>query len=193
VVSREAKRIASRSMIRMQTRMAKGCEQRYVMPMLTGMKPSIGITTDRPDAVCMASRNTNRFDMHNCSRIGVLIKERAVRRPSSCVDSRMHMQAGSRIGYYVIKRIYKRIGTSISMTMRKRGDMRLAKRIDTRVALRIGMPMDERLGNRVSKGCYKRVSIGSVSWTGSRVSSYYDRYDSARRDSARRPAEGRQR
>jgi hypothetical protein len=189
VVSREAKRIASRSTIRMQTRIAKGCQQRYVMPTQTGMKPSIGMTTDMPDAVCMASRNMNRFDMHICSRMEILIKERAMRRTCSCLDPRMYMQAGSRIGHYVIKRIDKRIG----MSMQKRDDMRMAKRIDTRVALQIGMPMDERLGNRVSKGCYKRVSIGYVSWTGSRVSSYYDRYDRARRDSARRPAEGRQR
>ena len=193
MVSRDAKRIASRSTIRMQTRIAKGCQQRYVMPMETGIKPSIDIATDRPEAMCMASRNVNWFDRHICSRMELLIKERAAIRTCSCLEPRIYMRGNSRIDCHVVIGIYKWIGNPINMRLLIHVNMLLVNRMGTTKAMQTGIPMGGRMATRVPKGCHKRVSIGYVSWTGNRVPSYYGRHDSARRDSARRPAEGRQR
>lgn len=189
MVSRDAKRIANRGAIRMQIRIAKGCHKLYVMPMETGIKPGIDIATDRPEAMCMASRNVNWFDRHIFSRMELLIKERAVIRTCSCLEPRIHMRESSRIDCYVVTRI----GNPISMKLLIRVNMLLVNCMGTTKAMQIGMPMGARMATRVPKGCHKRVSIGCVSWTGNRVPSYYGRHDSARRDSARRPAEGRQR
>jgi hypothetical protein len=193
MVSRDAKRISSRSTIRMQTRIAKGFQQRYVMPMETGIKPSSDIATDRPEVMCMASGNVNWFDRHICSRMELLIKDRAVIRKRSCSEPRIHMRENSWIDCYVVTQIYKWIGNPISMRLLTRVNMLVVNRMGTTKAMQTGMPMGARIAPRVPERCHKRVSIGCVSWTGTRVPSYYGRHDSARRDSTRRPAEGRQR
>lgn len=193
MVSRGAKRIASRSIIRMQTRVANGCQQRYVMPMETGIKPRIDIATGRLEAMCMASGSVNWFDRHICSRMELRIKERAVIRKHSCSEPRIHMRENSRIDSYVVTQIYKWIGNPINMRLLIRINMLLVNLMGTTKAMQTGMPMGARIATRVPNGCHKRISIGYVTWTCNRVPSYYGRHDSARRDSARRPAEGRQR
>lgn len=63
----------------------------------------------------------------------------------------------------------------------------------TEILMPVVIRMNNRLQTTKQEGYHKRVTIGFVSWTAIRVPSYYGRYASARRDSARRPAEGRER
>ena len=193
MVSRDSKRIASRSTIRLMPLTATGLEQRCAILLQTGVETGTGNTIERLDAVSMAARNTHGFNRHIDLPLAILTNNRVRPRMYLCLEPRMRMQASSRLKYYGATGIDKRIGNPINMRLQIRANMLLANRMGTRAVMQTDIPMSERMGTRVSKNCCKRVSISYVSWTGNRVPSYYGRHDSARRDSARRPAEGRQR
>jgi len=193
VLSRDAKRIASRSVIRLATRTAKGGEQRDAILMQTGGPTCSANTVNRPDAVGMAPRGMNCFNRHIALHVALLINNRVTSLVASCLEPRMRMRANSRVNYSLVTRLDRPSGNPINRRLRIRDNMVLANRMGTREVIQTNIPMRHRVGTRVSKDGHRRASIRCESWTGNRVSSYYGRYDSARRDSARRHAEGRER
>ena len=193
MLSRDAKRIASRNAIRLPTLTAKGVEQRGALPMQTGVQTCSANTVNRPDAIGMAPRDINCFNRHIALHVALLINNRVTARMASCLDPRMCMRANRRVPDSLVTQIDRPSGKPINTGLLIRDNMALANRMDTREVIQTGIPMSERVGTRVSKEGHRRVSIRCRAWTDNRVSSYYGRYDSARRDSARRHAEGRER
>ena len=73
MLSRDAKRIASRRVIRLATRTAKGGEQRDALLMQTGSQPCNSNTVIRADAVGMAPRGMDCFNRHIGLHVALLI------------------------------------------------------------------------------------------------------------------------
>lgn len=193
MVNRDGKRIDSRSQIRMQTRAPKRGQQHYPIPMQTGARIRLIHATEIPDTIGVASRVGTLFEPRVGWHMEGPIEERAWVRIHSRVAVRMTRQMGRRINSQVRQRIGSWAGTPLETWIDRPVGKPLAMRVDNPEIMRIAKRISRRAGPRIPTGSHKRVSIGCVSWTAIRMPSYYGGHDSARRDSARRHAEGRQR
>lgn len=193
MVNRDDKRIATRSQIRMQTRAPKRVQQHHAIPMQTGVGIWLIHAIEIPDTIGMASRGGTLFGPRVGWHMEGPIEQRTWVRIHSRVAVRMTRQIGRRINSQVRHRIGSWAGNPLETWIDRRVGKPLAMRVDNQETMRIAKRISGRAGTRISTGSHKRVSIGCVSWTAIRMPSYYDGHDSARRDSARRHAEGRQR
>lgn len=193
MVNRDSKRIATRSQIRMQTRAPKRGQQPYAIPMQTGTRIRPIHAIEIPDTIGMASRGSTLFEPRVGWHMEGPIEQRTWVRIHSRVAVRITRQMGRRINSQARQRIGSWAGNPLETRIDLRRGKPLAVRVDNRETMRIATRISSRAVTRISTRSHKRVSIGCVSWTAIRMPSYYDGHDSARRDSARRHAEGRQR
>lgn len=193
MIIRDGKRIASRSQIRIQTRITKRCQQRCAIPLQTGVATRIISATEMPDMIGMVSRWQIRFGRRVGWHMEGRIEDRGGIRIYSRLTMRLTRQIGMRMNSQAVTRIASRAVTPLGNWKGSRVGTPVAMRVWTGEAMRIGEQMGRRIGIRTPTGNHNRVSIRCVSWTAIRMPSYYGRHDSAHRDSARRHAEGRQR
>lgn len=142
MLSRNAKRIASRSQIRLQTPIAKGHQQRCAKPKLTGIDTGTGTADEILDGIGRAERQGNRLLIGREQRMAIPDEERMTTRVATGGGTRPHMRIEARIAARMAigvgTALGNRIVTPLDMPLGKRVHMRVPKGVNTRVMMRIG-------------------------------------------------------
>jgi hypothetical protein len=138
VLSRNAKRIASRSQIRIHKPASKGLQQRCANPVNIGIDTWSGTAEERPDQIGIEVRHGTRLANRVEQLMAIPGAERVMNRVETGIWVRLDMGDKARMDSAVTTRLIYRVGIPMTTQMQKRVDMPMSKRMTKQVTSHIG-------------------------------------------------------
>ena len=137
MLSRDDKRIANRSRIRLQTPRAKGFQQRIATHDPNGTDSRTGTADERPVISGMASLDGNRVAVCMENRMAIQDEERMVRHIPICAVIWSLMREVTPMVSGMVTRMGYGVFMAIAMRLQKRAPMPMLERMYRRVPLRL--------------------------------------------------------